>query len=135
MRRLPAGLQVVRALRGALAGGSGGASGLEACGADNVTLDPLEMRAVVDEADKRGLTVAAHAHRPEGIPRGLAAGVGWTAPKRRILAYFSRGPRRSAIPPRSGLPGSGRHGHGARSCVARQADAAGGRSVPLLVPP
>ncbi len=34
-----------------------------------------EVRAVVDEAHRRGLTVVAHAHRPEEIRRGLAAGV------------------------------------------------------------
>lgn len=34
-----------------------------------------EMRAVVEEAHRRGLTVVAHAHRPEEIRRGLAAGV------------------------------------------------------------
>ncbi|HUH16819.1 MAG TPA: amidohydrolase family protein, partial [Methylomirabilota bacterium] len=40
---------------------------------DQMTLE--EVRAVVDEAHRRGLTVAAHAHRPEEIRRGLAAGV------------------------------------------------------------
>jgi imidazolonepropionase-like amidohydrolase len=40
---------------------------------DQMTLD--EMRAVVDEAHKRGLAVVAHAHRPEEIRRGLAVGV------------------------------------------------------------
>jgi imidazolonepropionase-like amidohydrolase len=40
---------------------------------DQMTLD--EMRAVVDEAHKRGLPVVAHAHRPEEIRRGLAVGV------------------------------------------------------------
>ena len=34
-----------------------------------------EVRAVVDEAHRRGLPVVAHAHRPEEIRRGLAAGV------------------------------------------------------------
>jgi imidazolonepropionase-like amidohydrolase len=34
-----------------------------------------EMRAVVDEAHRRSLMVVAHAHRPEEIRRGLAAGV------------------------------------------------------------
>ncbi|HET9481022.1 MAG TPA: amidohydrolase family protein [Candidatus Polarisedimenticolia bacterium] len=34
-----------------------------------------EVSAVVEEAHARGLTVVAHAHRPEEIRRGLAAGV------------------------------------------------------------
>lgn len=34
-----------------------------------------EVRAVVEEAHRQGLTVAAHAHRPEEIRRGLEAGV------------------------------------------------------------
>jgi imidazolonepropionase-like amidohydrolase len=34
-----------------------------------------EVRAVVNEAHRRGLSVVAHAHRPEEIRRGLAAGV------------------------------------------------------------
>ena len=34
-----------------------------------------ELAAVVDEAHRQGLTVAAHAHRPEEIRRGLAVGV------------------------------------------------------------
>jgi len=34
-----------------------------------------EVRAVVDEAHEQGLTVAAHAHRPEEIRRGIIAGV------------------------------------------------------------
>ncbi len=40
---------------------------------DQMTLE--EVRAVVDEAHRRGLSVVAHAHRPEEIRRGLAAGV------------------------------------------------------------
>jgi imidazolonepropionase-like amidohydrolase len=40
---------------------------------DQMTLE--EMRAVVDEAHRRSLMVVAHAHRPEEIRRGLAAGV------------------------------------------------------------
>ncbi len=40
---------------------------------DQMTLD--EVRAEVDEAHRRGLTVAAHGHRPQEILRGLAAGV------------------------------------------------------------
>ena len=40
---------------------------------DEMTMD--EMRAVVDEAHKHRLMVVAHAHRPEEIRRGLAAGV------------------------------------------------------------
>ena len=40
---------------------------------DEMTMD--EVRAVVDEAHKRKLPVVAHAHRPEEIRRGLAAGV------------------------------------------------------------
>jgi imidazolonepropionase-like amidohydrolase len=34
-----------------------------------------EVHAVVDEAHERGLPVVAHAHRPEEIRRGIAAGV------------------------------------------------------------
>ena len=40
---------------------------------DQMTMD--EVRAVVDEAHRRGLKVVAHGHRPEEIRRGLAAGV------------------------------------------------------------
>ncbi len=40
---------------------------------DEMTMD--EVRAVVDEAHKHKLMVVAHAHRPEEIRRGLAAGV------------------------------------------------------------
>src|SRR5688572_6602750 len=40
---------------------------------DQMTID--EVRAVVDEAHRRGLPVVAHSHRPEEIRRGLAAGV------------------------------------------------------------
>lgn len=40
---------------------------------DQMTME--EVRAVVDEAHRRGKPVVAHAHRPEEIRRGLAAGV------------------------------------------------------------
>ena len=40
---------------------------------DDMTMD--EVRAVVDEAHKLKLQVVAHAHRPEEIRRGMAAGV------------------------------------------------------------
>lgn len=40
---------------------------------DQMTMD--EVKAVVDEAHKRGLPVVAHSHRPEEIRRGIAAGV------------------------------------------------------------
>lgn len=40
---------------------------------DQMTMD--EVKAVVDEAHKHGLTVVAHSHRPEEIRRGLIAGV------------------------------------------------------------
>lgn len=40
---------------------------------DQMTME--EVRAVVDEAHRRGLRVVAHAHRPEEIRRGIAAGV------------------------------------------------------------
>jgi len=40
---------------------------------DQMTME--EVEAVVGEAHARGLTVVAHAHRPEEIRRGLAAGV------------------------------------------------------------
>ena len=40
---------------------------------DQMTMD--EVRAVVDEAHRHDLTVAAHSHRPEEIRRGLLAGV------------------------------------------------------------
>ena len=40
---------------------------------DEMTME--EVRAVVDEAHKRGKPVVAHAHRPEEIRRALAAGV------------------------------------------------------------
>lgn len=40
---------------------------------DQMTMD--EVRAIVDEAHKRGLPVVAHAHRAEEIRRGIQAGV------------------------------------------------------------
>jgi imidazolonepropionase-like amidohydrolase len=40
---------------------------------DQMSMD--EVRAVVDEAHKRGLPVVAHSHRPEEIRRGIQAGV------------------------------------------------------------
>jgi imidazolonepropionase-like amidohydrolase len=40
---------------------------------DQMTME--EIRAVVDEAHKRGLPVVAHAHRPEEIRRGIQAGI------------------------------------------------------------
>lgn len=40
---------------------------------DQMTIE--EVRAVVDEAHRRGLMVVGHSHRPEEIRRGLAAGV------------------------------------------------------------
>lgn len=40
---------------------------------DEMTME--EVKAIVDEAHKRGLTVVAHAHRPEEIRRGMEAGV------------------------------------------------------------
>jgi len=40
---------------------------------DQMTI--AEVKAVVDEAHKHGLTVVAHSHRPEEIRRGLLAGV------------------------------------------------------------
>jgi imidazolonepropionase-like amidohydrolase len=40
---------------------------------DQMTMD--EVNAVVDEAHRQGLTVAAHSHRPEEIRRGILAGV------------------------------------------------------------
>ena len=42
---------------------------------DQDQMTPEEVRAVVDEAHARGKPVAAHAHRPDEIRRGLAAGV------------------------------------------------------------
>jgi imidazolonepropionase-like amidohydrolase len=51
----------------------GGVSVIKLIDQDEMTMD--EVRAVVDEAHKRGLSVVAHAHRPEEIRRGLAAGV------------------------------------------------------------
>jgi imidazolonepropionase-like amidohydrolase len=51
----------------------GGVSLIKLIDQDEMTLD--EVRAVVDEAHKHKLPVIAHAHRPEEIRRGLAAGV------------------------------------------------------------
>jgi imidazolonepropionase-like amidohydrolase len=42
-------------------------------GAPSFTVE--ELAAMVDEADKRGLSVAAHAHGPEGIANAVRAGV------------------------------------------------------------
>ena len=50
-----------------------GANVLKLIDQDQMTME--EVRAVVDQAHKRGLPVVAHAHRPEEIRRGLAAGV------------------------------------------------------------
>ena len=51
----------------------GGVSVIKLIDQDEMTMD--EVRAIVDEAHKRKLLVVAHAHRPEEIRRGLAAGV------------------------------------------------------------
>jgi len=51
----------------------GGVSVIKLIDQDEMTME--EVHAVVDEAHKRGLSVVAHAHRPEEIRRGLAAGV------------------------------------------------------------
>lgn len=42
---------------------------------DQDRMSEAEVRAVVEEAHRHGLPVVAHAHRPEEIRRGLAAGV------------------------------------------------------------
>src|SRR5207244_724622 len=42
---------------------------------DQDQMTPEEVKAVVDEAHAHKLMVVAHAHRPEEIRRGLAAGV------------------------------------------------------------
>lgn len=42
---------------------------------DQDEMEMAEVEAVVDEAHQHGLTVVAHAHRPEEIRRGLKAGV------------------------------------------------------------
>ena len=52
---------------------AGGVSCIKLIDQDEMTMD--EVRAVVDEAHKLKLPVVAHAHRPEEIRRGLAAGV------------------------------------------------------------
>jgi imidazolonepropionase-like amidohydrolase len=41
----------------------------------NVAFSPEELRAAVDEANRHGLPVAAHAHGTEGIRQAVAAGV------------------------------------------------------------
>lgn len=41
----------------------------------NVSFSPEELRAAVEEADRHGVPVAAHAHAPEGIKQAVAAGV------------------------------------------------------------
>jgi imidazolonepropionase-like amidohydrolase len=51
----------------------GGVDVVKLIDVDQMTMD--EVRAVVDEAHKRNLPVVGHAHRPEEIRRGLAAGV------------------------------------------------------------
>src|SRR6185295_16604048 len=51
----------------------GGADVIKMIDQDQMTLD--EVKAIVDQAHKRGKTVAAHAHRSEEIRRGLQAGV------------------------------------------------------------
>ena len=52
---------------------AGGVSCIKLIDQDEMTLE--EVRAVVDEAHKLKLPVVAHAHRPDEIRRGLAAGV------------------------------------------------------------
>lgn len=42
---------------------------------DQDQMSDAEVQAIVDEAHRNGLPVVAHAHRPEEIRRGLAAGV------------------------------------------------------------
>jgi imidazolonepropionase-like amidohydrolase len=51
----------------------GGVDVIKLIDQDQMTLE--EVRAVVDEAHRRGKPVVAHAHRPEEIRRGLAVGV------------------------------------------------------------
>ncbi len=51
----------------------GGADVIKLIDQDKMTQD--EVNAIVDQAHKRGKTVAAHAHRAEEIRRGLKAGV------------------------------------------------------------
>ncbi|HYV98697.1 MAG TPA: amidohydrolase family protein [Gemmatimonadaceae bacterium] len=51
----------------------GGVSVIKLIDQDEMTME--EVQAVVDEAHKRGLPVVAHAHRPNEVRRGLAAGV------------------------------------------------------------
>jgi imidazolonepropionase-like amidohydrolase len=51
----------------------GGADIIKMIDQDQMTQD--EVNAIVDQAHKRGKTVAAHAHRAEEIRRGLKAGV------------------------------------------------------------
>jgi imidazolonepropionase-like amidohydrolase len=51
----------------------GGVDVIKLIDQDQMTLD--EIRAVVEEAHRRGKPVVAHSHRPEEIRRGLAAGV------------------------------------------------------------
>jgi imidazolonepropionase-like amidohydrolase len=41
----------------------------------NVSFSPEELRAAVDEANRHGVPVAAHAHAAEGIKQAVAAGV------------------------------------------------------------
>jgi imidazolonepropionase-like amidohydrolase len=41
----------------------------------NVSFSPEELLAAVQEADRHGIPVAAHAHAPEGIKQAVAAGV------------------------------------------------------------
>lgn len=51
----------------------GGASVIKLIDQDEMTIE--EVRAVVEQAHARGVPVVAHAHRPQEILRGLAAGV------------------------------------------------------------
>lgn len=51
----------------------GGADVIKMIDQDQMTME--EVKAIVDQAHKRGKTVAAHAHRSEEIRRGLQAGV------------------------------------------------------------
>ena len=51
----------------------GGVDVIKLIDQDQMTLE--EVKAVVDEAHRRNLSVVAHSHRPEEIRRGLAAGV------------------------------------------------------------
>ena len=100
----------------------GGVDVIKLIDQDQMTID--EVKAVVDEAHRRGKPVVAHAHRPEEIRRGLAVGVDCFEHGIGQRARISRGHHRAAA--------RAHRQHGARPAVL---DADDRRALQLRVNP